>query len=84
MTVMHEKHKDLFAALSMNRYTDLCYSLEGRIADMFDARHEYPMWPVLEGEMDEYEEALHSPFRHSYYQMVKILINVLRELRRTL
>jgi hypothetical protein len=36
-------HPDLFAAISVNKYTDLIYTLERRIEDMFQARHEYPI-----------------------------------------
>ena len=73
--------QDLLAALSVNRYRDLQIILERKISELFEARHEYPIWPEHDFTLDEYEKSIHEPVRHTYYQSTLLLIHILRALQ---
>ena len=75
---------DLFAALNVNRLSDIIYTLEHRVNLMFKYRHDYPIWPVHDDPLDGYEESYHAPLRHVYYKSAIILIHTLRDLRKTI
>ncbi len=72
---------DLFAALNVSKVNDLIYTLEHRIDLMFRYRHDYPIWPQHDSEMDEFELGFHEPMRHTYYLTTKVLIQTLRDLK---
>jgi len=75
---------DLFAALNVSRFADIVFTLEHRVELMFKHRHDYPAWPLHDGQPDEYERGIHEPMRHTYYATTKVLIHTLRELRKAI
>lgn len=74
----------LFAALDVSKINDLIFMLEHRVDIMFRYRHDYPIWPSHNGEMDEFEISFHEPMRHTYYLTAKVLIQTLRELKNSI
>lgn len=75
---------NLFAALNVSKINDLIYMLEHRINLMVNSRHEYPIWPLHDGQPDDFEREFHEPVRHVYYQTTIVLIHTLRDLRKAI
>jgi len=73
---------DLLVSLSVNKYAQVLEELEDAVQDMFECRHEYPMWPAHGGNpFDEFEEQYHGHNRHVYYRSGLTLVRILRRLR---
>jgi len=64
-----------------NIYGTIRRQLESKIEILVQNRHEYPMWPFHDAEMDEFERVFHEPIRDVYYQSTIFLIRLLKQLR---
>jgi hypothetical protein len=72
---------DLFVMLNNNKYNEVVERVEARVAALVAQRHEYPIWPLHEGEMDEFEKSYHGSIRGPYYLATIFMIQTLRSLR---
>ena len=74
---------DLFESLEYNTFVDTTKEIEGKLSELIACRHDYPQWPVHgDPPFDIYEEMLHAPIRHQYYQTTLCLLKVVRALRK--
>lgn len=51
--------------------------LEDKIDGLFSARHEYPVWPSHNRQLDAMEREIHEPIREIYYDYTKFCIELL-------
>jgi len=72
---------DLFVSLNHNKFNDVVKDLEIRVEALFASRHIYPIWPMGDGPLDDYDREIYAPIRHIYYQSTIILIQALRSLK---
>jgi hypothetical protein len=72
---------DLFVMLNNNKFSAVLEDVERKVEELVANRHDYPIWPMHDGEMDAYEKSFHSGVRHSYYVPTITMIQVLRHLR---
>lgn len=72
---------DLFVMMSNNKYNTVVEQVENRVAEMVACRHEYPLWPIHDGALDDFEQDYHGNIRHSYYVSAVYMIQILRALR---
>lgn len=56
-------------------------SLEQSIDILFEERHSYPVWPLHDMPLNDFEEAQHGYIRQMYYDRIRTQIKLLRRLR---
>lgn len=76
-----ELGNDLFVMLNNNKFNTTLEKVEDRVIAMVAHRHDYPLWPLHDGEMDSYERDYHGTIRKPYYISTILLIQTLRALR---
>lgn len=73
---------DLLVSLKISKYYQVLEHLEGRVAELYSCRHEYPLWPAHGGNpYDSYERDYYGQIRHVYYASTLELVRTLRKLR---
>lgn len=65
----------------IHRLDEACHFVEDEINRLLSQRHEYPIWPPHNRQLDIIEREMHEPVRKMYYDNIYNLIYLARKLR---